>query len=544
MLNLEIPKFFGIQVNNKDVIFSPPPISHCLSNIIPACVTRANSSKSLQSKSKDIRFACARLLIASLKKLGEVLKVADEIIGNLQIHAGKNEYKQQTLTEWAIWKQDLQLGTQLAMPDAQIIIGLFSKIDDCDVEDAVSPQLYHCAILDLLAQYQEKHSNHLRETRFDFGKIIPVDFDTCSSVIQASTLNVLKRVPDFKWHNKTSNGLMKVTSFMSLKTQSKVPEVLRLLDELLEEYFRISNLFKGHENLIGTLTNVIATFSRDVVNSTLSWLDSMLSKHYKSPIFLLDIMKNFEPMEPGNIPPAILYILIDGLKNQDVPQMAVYVVTTISQEMLPATGNLSCLSSYEKLILRSDNDLMVAYFFRYYHQTEFLDVITWKKGTFIMILAKTLLKENLDIGTIFSINPKSFEGHFEELVQSFPNVDPASYISTLLPNTACDFMIPLAILNRLTLAQLVYLYFNSVMNQVHYRILEMLESATVDELSFCLQSILFWQERQVCKDLLLGAIKFLSAIMDRHPPLEIIIFENKQIEHKFFHQEGADLDGM
>eukprot|EP00842_Homolaphlyctis_polyrhiza_P001290 jgi/Hompol1/2161/HPOL_002092-RA len=198
IIKLPIPSDFIGKTFAAELV--PPPISIAISNILPPVFNRQLSTRSLQHTSQDIRFACAALLATALSKLGSVFDAVASIIHRLKQSDIPNSLTIQQ--QWLDWTSKLSQKIRNRLPDVQIVIVLHQHVGQQEAGDSVLSVDMQIAALNFIREYQLHFPELWRESRFDFGKLLPSTLSQEPLELQSATVALLKEVPDFKLFSK------------------------------------------------------------------------------------------------------------------------------------------------------------------------------------------------------------------------------------------------------------------------------------------------------------------------------------------------------
>lgn len=555
VIQSSIPKLFGQKESLSHIQF-PPPICTTLSNIIPSCLTKQINSKGLQLSSRDLRYACVRLLIASFEKLSSVLDMASAIERRLDEREGTSV----ALLQWSVWRDTLFHELRHThMPDAQIIISLFSKKMNSEPSDDISTEEYHCAILDLLAIYQRHNTDHLRESHFDFGKIVPVDFD-CSVRVQMHVLRVLECVPDFKWYAK--NGSMShFGTLMKTGLESTDCTIKAQIKKLLHVYLQATFLFQDASDLIQVLWSVVSRVSLNRRPCIIEWIDKCIVADAKVPFTLVKRMMELKKVSgdastithnPACFPP-ILICLLDGLKADTADFATVFLVALIN-DLIPATGMLAAGHEFVALLETMDvlktNTLLNLSLQIFPGNCKQLSQVSWKKGIFTLIVAKNILERDNTDNSLYTICPSSFHGNWSDASLMFPSLDFAIYADVTIPMMANDDAIPEvfdSLLASMTVsnAQICFFKFNDARFSSYLSSFIQNEN-DIDAMATFVKSFLYHLERESDPKKISRCLFLIIEILEKPICLEEIsqiVFGHNAIRQHFYveHSDSQDI---
>lgn len=398
VISLAIPERFGFK---GDSISIPPPVAVCLSNILPKLFTRVLNSRALQMKSIDSRFACIQLLISAFKKLNAVLLYGEQLVSTIPTTAKER---------WEQWKVEISTCFIQQIPDAQIIISLFSKDMASETDDLITPEEYQCALLSLLSHYQKSAQDSFLESRFDFGKIVPADLSAAPVSVQGHIISVLSNIPDFKWYNAPKKEESYLGMFIRLYLLSKDMSVIRSCEKLLTSFLKSSFLFRGFAYQIPMLWRAIRRCKQCEALNLAAWISECLSRDSKNPLIFIDLLSGLSQKTIGapEFAPLLIF-LIESLSDESPDSVKIFVLGLV-QEMIPSSGSITCAIKFHEIISKMRSEGKEDFFV---HIMRFLGVFlpTVEVQNFESLLTvKQInhLQDNGGLGTfssIFSLNP-------------------------------------------------------------------------------------------------------------------------------------------
>ncbi|KAK5665785.1 hypothetical protein QVD99_007419 [Batrachochytrium dendrobatidis] len=271
MIRLPVPTEFLGKLSTT--ILAPPPLENALSNILPPLLSRALIARALQHSSRDIRFACSSLLSGTLEKYTQVINETDEIIFRLNASGVVNASA--AIQMWKKWVMELSQQLRHQMPDVQMVISLQQNVDRQEEEDSTSLDDLRIAALSFIRGFQRHFPELFRESRFDFGKLIPPTLSEESVDYQKAVVLVLKEIYDFKVLTKYPKS--KWTHFVTLiriATQSNdsdlVKEILNLLNSTLNQNF----CFQDYPDYFLVIVDLLSVFPLEQRIILIEYLDN------------------------------------------------------------------------------------------------------------------------------------------------------------------------------------------------------------------------------------------------------------------------------
>ncbi len=281
VINLDIPISFGLKLD-EETIPSPPPVSICIANILPPMLNRQISSKALQFSSRDVRFACGKQLASSFLKLQKVLDVSYEMIRTIKsnFHVGDQAFE-----NWVEWEKNLLFEFRINLPDPQIIIALSKSAQQIPSdEDGLTIEDLSLSHLELLKYYQIYNNGAMKESRYDFGKLLSSELIGFSSTIKVALFDVLLAADNFKWHNKFEGNSTYLGLLLNIFCIEKDTFVRQKLSQLLVSFASSTFAFQGHIDVIEMFWDAAASSSPEI----LGFVEDLLVNHAKSPFKLID----------------------------------------------------------------------------------------------------------------------------------------------------------------------------------------------------------------------------------------------------------------
>ncbi|KAI8924368.1 ribosome 60S biogenesis N-terminal-domain-containing protein [Entophlyctis helioformis] len=254
------PAFIG---RASSTVLAPPPVSHALSNILPTVLARHVAARALQHGSRDVRFACTAFLTSALAKFQDTLQVATDIVQSL--HASDNPNALAAERMWTEWIAQVSQQMRLRLPDVQIAIVLQQHTAQEEAGDSVSADEMLVSSLAFIRRYQSHFADLWRESRFDFGKLVPPTLCDEPAHVQASTVALLQDLRDFRLFSKFPKAdhthfytLMRLVIKDGTDASVKA-DTLALLDHLLSSLFPMQD----HAGAFRLFIDVMTTFTAD-----------------------------------------------------------------------------------------------------------------------------------------------------------------------------------------------------------------------------------------------------------------------------------------
>ena len=272
IIDLPIPtSFIG---KPSDIILGPPPIQNSMSNIFPHLLTRPLLSRSLQHSSRDVRFACATLLIVFIGKLERTLSAAQEVVQELQF--SEDPLASPAISLWKEWIEQLATTFRQRLPDVQIIITFQKNTQTADDSDSVSEKDLEVTALELIRSYLRNFQELWRESRFDFGKLVqPSLVKNAPLDVQVSLVSLLSEVGrQLKLFSKCpgSEGSHFLT-LLSMIVAATDTDLNQKLVELLRLHLSDSFALINHADVIKLLVSTMNRFNAEEKHRIALFLD-------------------------------------------------------------------------------------------------------------------------------------------------------------------------------------------------------------------------------------------------------------------------------
>jgi Ribosome 60S biogenesis N-terminal len=349
VINIKIPEYFGVKIDESTTFVAPPLINVTIANILPEPLGKSSASRALQSAARDVRFACGKLLSFSFLKLKKVLDMAKKVQDAVR-HRINGADLQQLETVWNEWESNLVLEFRLLLPDPQIIIALqkSSKQEPTAEDSEITVEDLIVSYLELLKLYQIYNPYQMRETRYDFGKLL-ADITDSTNPVKIEILEIIGNVYDFKYWTVPKGGSQTylhilLCAFLQADDFLK-PKVKAVLESVVENSFG----FRSHQS--GLLWDILLHFKHEG-DSIVKFINETLVNNVKSPFMLVDDMLAFvrkSGFDESDYPfaPIHLQLLRDLLSNGD-GSVKIYVCAIIVQDCL-SRGYVVC-SSYQQAL--------------------------------------------------------------------------------------------------------------------------------------------------------------------------------------------------
>ena len=335
VINLKIPQYFGAKIDESTVFVSPPHVDVCLANILPQPLGKSSASRALQSSARDVRFACGKLLSFSFLKLKLVLEMAKSVQDAVKHRLNETDVKQLE-SVWNEWETNLMLEFRLLLPDSQIIIALqkSSKQEPTAEDSEITVEDLVVSYLVLLKHYQIYNPYQMRETRYDFGKLL-FDISTSTNAIKLEVLEIIGNVDEFKYWivpKGDTQSYLRVLLEMFLQADGALREKVKsVLSSVVENSFG----FRCHQSDVLWETLIQFHKQGDLIAN---FIDSKLLQNVKSPFVLVDEMLGFNRLNGLNendYPFAPIYLqFIHSLLSKCQGAVKVYICAVVLQDCM------------------------------------------------------------------------------------------------------------------------------------------------------------------------------------------------------------------
>ncbi|KAJ3233921.1 nucleolar pre-ribosomal-associated protein 1 [Chytriomyces hyalinus] len=342
IISLPVPDLFSsakIYIANPSTILAPPTVSTLAENILPNALNRLAMGRALQHPSVTVRHISAFVLGAALGKLSGVLAELDRVA--LHVNESKKEtdgaaveVSSSAADEWINLKEALVNEIRRRVPEVQLVLGLYMKLagaeeagsaagkksapaskaavkadeemevvpsGEADMEEdaTVTPIVIQCASLRLIREYQNHFPEQMAESRFDYGKLVPVDLSSSGAEIQKATLEFLIQVPQFKWwtnpagsQNSHLQTLMKLYCFSDPVERAEIKALAR---KVVAHFLTSCYIFQNSLDEVPLWLDTVSEFSKmsssfSNAPSVISWFDAACCSAIKSPHKAIDRM--------------------------------------------------------------------------------------------------------------------------------------------------------------------------------------------------------------------------------------------------------------
>jgi hypothetical protein len=314
IIRLSAPESLTCKIDEFSPI-NPPSIAHSLANVLPPPLTKSILSKALQFPSRDVRFVCGQVLLSSFQKLDSVLAEADRLIENIRKKDYLNE-NQESLNLWKEWREILLSEFRQHLPDTQVVIALQkSSQEEPEEDDSLTIEDLQLSHLKIMKYYQIYNADQMRESRYDFGKLITANSSKWSSVVYCQFLDVISTVENFKWWNKSSDSQKPHIRFFLESYMNAEDDLERKLETLFFLLFSPSYLFQRHPWFVLTVFRKLKHFH---FPSLLAYFEKLLVSFGQNPFGIIDLCLDFCQslkadqiyIDESNLPIAPLLVLM------------------------------------------------------------------------------------------------------------------------------------------------------------------------------------------------------------------------------------------
>ncbi|KAJ3356740.1 nucleolar pre-ribosomal-associated protein 1 [Entophlyctis luteolus] len=296
-------KHFALE---PDTILAPPSVRTLVENILPSALTKVAMSRALQHSSRTVRHITAFVLGRALEKMGRIsaeIRVVCQQLKISSIVGENNRQSDHSLVEWEDLNDEVVVEIKKRIPEIQIILGMYMKVSDVNGEavkisqseipekaatslpdagdtqedPSVSPIVLQCTVLKLIKEYQTHFPDQIFESKFDFGKLVPVDLDSCAIELQLSVVQFLLEVPNFKWWMNPAGAqhshLYTLVRMYCFSSDSKVCDV----SKAAINGFLLASVFASNKNEIRIWLEAISVFTKITPKNSEKGLPSIIS---------------------------------------------------------------------------------------------------------------------------------------------------------------------------------------------------------------------------------------------------------------------------
>ncbi|RUS32619.1 hypothetical protein BC938DRAFT_474885 [Jimgerdemannia flammicorona] len=328
IISLPIPSLYFPLTQSYPTM--PPPVHVIMDNILPTCANRSVTGKGLQHASPLVKYMTTVVLGIAFQKLGRVLEKMDEIAAELDELQDERAFPQTDVTadetvgaqlvgsaRWRQVAQHIHDEMRRRVPDVQTIVLLqhqvasISKMAQTQQEDAtelrVQQQVLHESTLRLIKYYQQYLPEAMMESKFDFGKLIPVDLGAVQLGPLIHLLELLLVLPDFKWASKAADSSTShLTTLLTLYLSTNHTHVRHLVQRILHKLLSESILFQHDANEVRfwlealprnfLLSGVAGSDTAGVLSedqkTVLQFMDDCIGRCLKTPYRYVDDVVN------------------------------------------------------------------------------------------------------------------------------------------------------------------------------------------------------------------------------------------------------------
>ncbi|RUP46033.1 ribosome 60S biogenesis N-terminal-domain-containing protein [Jimgerdemannia flammicorona] len=328
IISLPIPSLYFPLTQSYPTM--PPPVHVIMDNILPTCANRSVTGKGLQHASPLVKYMTTVILGIAFQKLGRVLEKMDEIAAELDELQDERAFPQTDVTadetvgaqlvgsaRWRQVAQHIHDEMRRRVPDVQTIVLLqhqvasISKMAQTQQEDAtelrVQQQVLHESTLRLIKYYQQYLPEAMMESKFDFGKLIPVDLGAVQLGPLIHLLELLLVLPDFKWASKAADSSTShLTTLLTLYLSTNHTHVRHLVQRILHKLLSESILFQHDANEVRfwlealprnfLLSGVAGSDTAGVLSedqkTVLQFMDDCIGRCLKTPYRYVDDVVN------------------------------------------------------------------------------------------------------------------------------------------------------------------------------------------------------------------------------------------------------------
>lgn len=280
IVNLPIPENFGALMK------LPPPVSHIIDSIVPACFTSNISTKGLQHSKSLVKLKISEFLCLTLQKLDRVVKelliISDNSVGK----------------EWSDCAEELLVQVQKRIPTWQLIVSFHHSCISDELENHL--ELKRSAYK-LISFYQKFFLRSIQESNFNYGKLILGNMHTLPSDIQYLFLEIMGHVKDFKWWVASDNGGSYFRKLLNYYVSCRNRELKDVALGSLVACMSKGAFFSENSDYLYILLQSLQGTSKFHQNSVISFLDKSICEAEKSCARASSIRTSFNDLKiPSN----------------------------------------------------------------------------------------------------------------------------------------------------------------------------------------------------------------------------------------------------
>ncbi|TPX31859.1 hypothetical protein SmJEL517_g04918 [Synchytrium microbalum] len=305
----------------------PPPVQTTCDNILPLPLTRLFISRGIQHPVCLVKYTTASVLALSLQKLGVLQDMAQKCASL----AGT------TSAAWHEWGTNVTDEVRRRVPDFQAVIAMHHqalsdtssvKVEalgdvSIDAEEEASKLLLGVS-LKLFRGYGRQFPSSVAESRFDYGKLVPVDMTALPVDLAQHVVGLLSDLhASFKWWNRqtstpAADGCSHLGTFLNLfisKTTLK-RETRRLIGNLLMSSF----LFQNHPTQVSILLSCLDEAPKEQQSHLVKFLDSALCLGMKNMYQVAELFQStIQAAEAGMSETSLRLSGAKGRQAQEYP---------------------------------------------------------------------------------------------------------------------------------------------------------------------------------------------------------------------------------
>ncbi|KAJ3175652.1 hypothetical protein HK101_010603 [Irineochytrium annulatum] len=318
LITLPLPElYYPAAVGGMDMR-RPPEVIVMADNVLPKPLTRSILGRALQHASATVRNTAGLVLVLALEKVEALLARLEEV-GALHdaAAAGKGIGDQwrsaaRALTE-EVWRRvpDVQIvlafrttltasGTPAAdkgkTSDAAAVLDVGVATvggDDHRGEDEdVTPTVLRCTHLKLIGCYRRLFPAGVAESRFDLGRVVPVDLAAEPEEVRDLVLGLLRDFEGFKWWNRAAgSNLSHLSSLIKLHVRSSPGSGSHTLSRAaVITFLTTSFLFDGRQDEVDIWLQAFLFLRPEHQDPAIAWFDEAVAAGLRAPYRVISRM--------------------------------------------------------------------------------------------------------------------------------------------------------------------------------------------------------------------------------------------------------------
>ncbi|KAJ3069977.1 hypothetical protein HDU98_006970 [Podochytrium sp. JEL0797] len=343
-------------------VLAPPTLQTLADNVLPSALTRIAMGRALQHASPTVRHVAAFVVSRALEKLGLVLEEIERVRVRVAETGVEGESGgEKAGEEWRALKEALVEEVRRRVPEVQTVLSLLMKASDsgvgaavaqkgkkgkgkqmqvdeeeeesgevvgvvgeaADMEEdvTVTPVVLQCASMRLVREYQKHFPDQMAESKFDYGKLVPMDFPSSAVEIQQAVLEFLLEVPNFKWWlNPAGSQNSHLQTLLKMYCYSEAKAIRELSQQVVTHFLASAYIFGNNVDEIALWLDAVSMFTKLSLGqnapSVISWFDSACCSTVKNPPKFIDRMSRLVEYVSASLDPLSQRIVAHVYENR------------------------------------------------------------------------------------------------------------------------------------------------------------------------------------------------------------------------------------